>query len=772
MVAETRAEDKNLQSVLSQQHYKIDYYQREYVWETKQVEELMSDFLTRFHENYEPSHDLNKVLSYDRYFLGSLILSQSEQNIYIIDGQQRLSTLTLLFIALMHRSQELGIELNGISDYIYSTLIEQKSFNISVEGRNEIMQNLLDYPESQKIDPEHKDEALVGRYFDLIRILKKEVPVDIIKHFYYWLSHRVMLVRIMAHDAREAYSIFETMNDRGKPLTPLDMFKGYTLSLIDNREDRHACQEVWKTAQKRLGDKMDQFVIDLLRAKYAQSESRGQGGDWTYIGQSCHRWFKENREKEHVNLSSSQDIVSFLKSFDYYSGLYERIQNYIERPTPGYESISYYGSFHKTALPTLMSVIEDKDPQEQEKLNLMATFMDIRTAQQSWNNEGGIDEANTAASFLRIIKQVRSHPEHEDANVLAWILIKLLENWDGFNANRVPMLTKRKSNQRGIYFLLARITTFLEIADGRQNPWETLSTKRSRYDIEHLLASNHEHNIEHYPTQEELDAVRNSIGALGLLDKSTNSSLNNSPYSVKVNKYAEHNRLLGILSPSLYKEGTNVFENHPKLERLRNSNPDLQTLMRPYASFTRESILERTSFMRHLAEIIWDANRLLEYTDFDNFEDIEGYSYNDEFDESIIEEVTQGGNLLYAPVKPTHTKRPSTAIKSSAPGETVKVKAHVTMRGVYDTQVYAEANHKGKVRIRKIIGLISRPLRTPMPHVEEMRDDMIQGRIGHVDEAEPGVYNWEGSTDWIPPSRALAIVRAIPSDLRPWELDE
>lgn len=86
VVAETRAEDKDLESVLSQQHYKIDYYQREYVWETKQVEELMSDFLTRFHENYEPSHDLNKVLSYDRYFLGSLILSQSDQNIYIIDG--------------------------------------------------------------------------------------------------------------------------------------------------------------------------------------------------------------------------------------------------------------------------------------------------------------------------------------------------------------------------------------------------------------------------------------------------------------------------------------------------------------------------------------------------------------------------------------------------------------------------------------------------------------------------------------------------------------
>lgn len=626
------------------------------------------------------------------------------------------------------------------------------------------MQNLLDYPESQKIAPEHKDEALVGRYFDLIKIIKKEVPMDIIKHFYYWLAHRVMIVRIMAHDTREAYAIFETMNDRGKPLTPLDMFKGYILSLIDNREDRNACQEVWKTTQKRLGDKMDQFVIDLLRAKYAQSENRGPGGDWTHIGQSCHRWFKENRKKGHVNLSSSQDIVSFLKSFDYYSGLYKRIQSYIERLTPGYESISYYGSFHKTALPTLMSVIEDKDEQEQEKLNLMATFMDIRTAQQSWNNEGGIDEANTAASFLRIIKQVRSHPEHADANVLAWILIKLLENWDGFNANRVPMFTNRKSNQRGIYFLLARITTFLELADGRQDPWETLSTKRSRYDIEHLLASNHEHNIEHYPTQDELDIVRNSIGALGLLDKSTNSSLNNSPYSVKVNKYAEHNRLLGILSPSLYKGDTNVFENHPKLERLRNSNPELQTLIRPYSSFTKDNILERTKLMYVLAHAIWTEERILGYTPFKDFEELEEYAYDKEFSHEIeFDEIT---------TKTKHKKKKSIRIVSSKPGEVVKISAHVSRKGLYDTQMYAEANHKGQVRILEIHGLVEMPFKISIPQAEKLRSDIVHGRIGITEETEPGVYHWTGKTEWIPASRALSAIKGTSSNLQDWELDE
>lgn len=766
MAGETKAEDKDLQSVLSGQHYAIDYYQREYVWEKKQVEELMSDFLTRFNEDYDPAHKLDEVKTYNRYFLGSFIVSEDNKNTYIIDGQQRLTTLTLLLMALMHKAEETGDKLPKVEDFIHSVDYGTSNFNISVEGRDEIMDNLLNYPTRKKIETEHLDSPLVGRYFDLVRIIEDRIPEESLMHFYYWLTRRVMLVRISAQNEKEAYAIFETMNDRGKPLTSIDMFKGYALSSIDNKEDRYACQEMWKTVQDRLGSQMTQFVTDLLKAKYSKAETDYRG-DWRDIAQYCHRWFKENRTKSHINITTSEDIVELIKSFDYYSSLYLRIQEYTETLTPGYENVSYYGAFNGIYLPVLMSVMDVKDPQEKEKLNIMSTFMDIRTAQHVWNHDNGLD-GNTVRVFLKVIQQVRMHPEYKDANVLAWVLTKLLEKQPGFKKDKVPTLTRSKKVQTGIYFYLARLTTFLEVRDNRQNPWNILADKKTRYDIEHLLAANYERNSGEYSTQEELDLVRNKIGALGLLDKSTNSSLNNKPFHVKVHKYAEHNRLLGILSPALYKEGTNSFENHPGLERLRLSDPHLQQLMRPYVAFSRESIDERTEMMFHLSKHVWNVARLLEHTSFDSFKDLEEYAYDREFSQDLAleqpEEVPEG-------TKETG-RRPSHKIKSVAPGETVRIRAHVGRKGVYDTKIRAEADHTGKVRIREIIGLVERPIATPMPLVEQLRSDIVNGRIGSVTETAPGVYNWQGETEWIPASRALAVVKAIPSSLQDWELDE
>ena len=56
--------------------YTIDHYQREYKWETKQVQELIEDLTGRFLEDYEDNHPREQVAGYGRYFLGSVIISK------------------------------------------------------------------------------------------------------------------------------------------------------------------------------------------------------------------------------------------------------------------------------------------------------------------------------------------------------------------------------------------------------------------------------------------------------------------------------------------------------------------------------------------------------------------------------------------------------------------------------------------------------------------------------------------------------------------------
>src|ERR1700719_2682761 len=100
---EIRGDAKTIRQLLSGAKYAIDYYQREYKWQKKQVQELLDDLSDKFFDDYEPSHERVQVEKYGHYFLGSIIISDKDGQKYIIDGQQRLTTLTLLLISLQHK---------------------------------------------------------------------------------------------------------------------------------------------------------------------------------------------------------------------------------------------------------------------------------------------------------------------------------------------------------------------------------------------------------------------------------------------------------------------------------------------------------------------------------------------------------------------------------------------------------------------------------------------------------------------------------------------
>ena len=127
--------EKSLSDLLSYKKYTIHYYQREYRWGKKQIEELVEDLTGEFLDYYETGHTLDMVNTYGHYFLGSIVVSSSDSQNAIIDGQQRLTSLTLLLIYLnnlqKHREDKVPID-----HLIFSQVHGKKSFNIDVETRN------------------------------------------------------------------------------------------------------------------------------------------------------------------------------------------------------------------------------------------------------------------------------------------------------------------------------------------------------------------------------------------------------------------------------------------------------------------------------------------------------------------------------------------------------------------------------------------------------------------------------------------------------------
>jgi hypothetical protein len=99
MSREIDGKGRTVRELLSGRKYSIDYYQREYKWQQKQVAELLDDFAAKFLESHEEGNERSSVVDYSHYFLGSIIVSDKDGQKFIIDGQQRLCLPLVLIFA-------------------------------------------------------------------------------------------------------------------------------------------------------------------------------------------------------------------------------------------------------------------------------------------------------------------------------------------------------------------------------------------------------------------------------------------------------------------------------------------------------------------------------------------------------------------------------------------------------------------------------------------------------------------------------------------------
>ncbi len=220
---EIRGDAKSIHSMLNGVKFSIDYYQREYRWEKKQVIELINDLCGKFLDSYEPNHARKEVGNYGHYFLGSVIISSDKDGQkFIIDGQQRITTLTLLLINIYHQLPD--EDKQPIANMISSRQYGQHSFNLNVQERDTCMEALM---AGETFDEEGQPESVVNilnRYQDIEAHLPDTIASvsedrNTLPYFADWLIDNVHLVEITADSDKDAYTIFETMNDRGLSLT-------------------------------------------------------------------------------------------------------------------------------------------------------------------------------------------------------------------------------------------------------------------------------------------------------------------------------------------------------------------------------------------------------------------------------------------------------------------------------------------------------------------------------------------------------------------------
>ncbi len=597
---------KTVRELLKGVKYSIDYYQREYKWHDKQVRELVDDLSDQFLEEYQPGHERSKVADYPHYFLGSIIISKKENASFIVDGQQRLTSLTLLLILLRNLQKDRPKQVN-VDELIFSEKFDQKSFNIHVDERTPAMEALYD---GQPIDITDRPESvqnLVQRYRDLDEAFPDELRDEALPYFIDWLLENVHLVEITAYSDDDAYTIFETMNDRGLSLSPTDMLKGYLLASM-NEHKRTAANTRWRERIRELNDAGKEVEPDCfkawLRGQYATKiRERKRGAkpeDFERIGTEFHRWLRDAAED--IGLKQSDDFYRFIdRDFDFYSRQYLRIVEASARIVPGLAHI-FYNAQHGFTLQNMLQLAPlrpyDDPATVDRKLDLVARYVDILLTWRLWNSRSIAYSTMQYAMFV-VMRDIRGLAPAPLAAKLHESLLKEGETLQSGNAARLRV---HQQNRYALHRILARLTDHVETQSGQPSRYaEFVAEGPNRYEVEHVWSDHPERHTDEFGHAADFSEYRNRIGDLLLLPKKFNASYGDLTYVDKLPHYLTQNLLARSLHPQCYQHNPGFMQFVQ-----RSGLP-----FRAHSEFKKADIEERSALYRQLAEQIWNPNDVL-----------------------------------------------------------------------------------------------------------------------------------------------------------------
>lgn len=600
---------KTVAGVLANQKYSIDYYQREYKWESKQMAELVADLTTKFLDLYEPDHARKDVAAYPGYYLGSIIISQKGSEPFVVDGQQRLTSLTLL-LTFLRRLQQDRPDKVDVDPLIFSEKFGEKSFNLDVADRNDCMIALFEDGnyDAKPNDPESV-HTLVARYEELDGLFPAELRGAALPFFIDWLKDRVQLVQITAYADDDAYAIFETMNDRGLKLTPADMLKGYLLSNIDDGAPRTKANELWRKRLRELEDKADEassdFLKTWLRSQYStkirERKKDARPEDWDRIGTEFHRWLRGDHER--VGLTSRRAYYDFVMvDFDFYSRQYERIIDATQGAFDPASPLRFirYNADHRFTLQDqlLLAPLRVTDDQAtiERKFELVGRFADILLAWRIWNFRA-TDYSTMQYAMFNVMRDIRALEVPELAKTLHKQLGSIPETFDSNDD-----LYVHQQNRGQLHKILARITDYITVASGQASNYIELTNGTGvKYEVEHIWADHPERHTDEFSHEADFARHRNRIGDLLLLPKQFNASYNDDPYDKKLPHYFSQNLLAASLNSLSYEKNPGF------LAFTKSSGLPFQA----YDEFKAADVVERGNLYRAIAKRVWNPDDLL-----------------------------------------------------------------------------------------------------------------------------------------------------------------
>jgi hypothetical protein len=315
------ANDKEVQDIFSLGYFQIPRFQRPYSWEIDEVENFWNDVVN---ENT------------DNYFIGSMVVYQSKKPYFgIVDGQQRLTTITLMLAAIRNAFVSLGEDnlARGVHKYVEKPNIDNyNEFVINAETSFPYLQDHI-----QSFNGLHMDcdvgveeqnlkvafELITQKLANEIKLeassLQIELPLEpiCIVNRLKLLRDKILslkLVFIQLDNEDDAYLIFETLNARGRDLRTSDLVKNLLLKKIKaSNSTLDAAKESWNCLVKKFDNTSDAEILDTFLLHY-------------WISEHSYTTDKKLFSKVSTYISSNENNAArLLKTLNEVGGIYLRL---------------------------------------------------------------------------------------------------------------------------------------------------------------------------------------------------------------------------------------------------------------------------------------------------------------------------------------------------------------------------------------------------------------------------------------------------------------
>lgn len=258
--------------------FEIPDYQRPYSWQVEHAEELFDD-LWAFWEQEDKSEE---------YFLGSIVLIKGDASnrADVVDGQQRLTTLTILLAAIRDRLKDHPKWGGAFDKYIMEPgditldLLPKPRLFLRKKDR-EFFEQYIQQPggigEMAKLDTSRYQDSKLN-LINNARVFNRrfsDIDDDLVGQFGQFIIQKCLLVLVSTENFKSAYRIFSVMNDRGMDLAPSDILKANIISSIGENE-RPRYTQLWEDVEDRLGrdnfnDLFAHIRMIVCKVKYRRS---------------------------------------------------------------------------------------------------------------------------------------------------------------------------------------------------------------------------------------------------------------------------------------------------------------------------------------------------------------------------------------------------------------------------------------------------------------------------------------------------------------------